>query len=68
MYKIAVCCIPQLHCSSIWIVQAKEARDYFHCVEFKIKIDQVLICKCVIKKIAGKKSTEMVFNWKHFQI
>ena len=25
--------------------EAKEARDNFHCVEFNIKIDQVLSCK-----------------------
>ena len=53
----------------MWIVPAQEARENFYCVEFKIEIDQVLICKCLIKKkIAGKKLIKLAFNLKHFQI
>ena len=53
----------------MWIVQAKEARDNFHCVEFKIEIDQVFICKSLVKKkIAGEKLIKLVFNLKPFQI
>ena len=45
MYKIHVA----VHNSSIWIVRVRNAPDNFHCVEFKMEIDQVLICKCLIK-------------------
>ena len=41
-----ILCMKQLY---IWIVQAREVPDNFHCIEFKIEIDQVLICKCLIK-------------------
>ena len=58
MYKIHVA----VHNSSIWIVRAREAPNNFHCVEFKMEIDQVLIYKCLIKNSRDKIDKNDVFR------
>ena len=68
-----ILCIKLLYStvSSIWIVRATEVPDNFHCVEFKIEIDQVLICKCllIIKNGRDEIDKNGVFKIiEHFQI
>lgn len=58
MYKIHVA----VHNSSIWIVRARKAPDNFRCVEFKMEIDQVLICTCPIKNSRDKIDENGVFK------
>ena len=58
MYKIHVA----VHNNSIWIVRARKAPDNFRCVEFKMEIDQVLICICSIKNSRDKIDKNGVFK------